>query len=135
MLAHRKVASVTVLDPAGDLVFPVLVAPAGIPSITVEKAWVSVSTTIAASVTNYVDFTILNGGTAGIATTDIGATAGGTTGMVANTQTALAITAGSGRLTEGQFLMCKYDENGAVAPGSVSVVVEYVDGLGAARNA
>ena len=133
MLAHRKVASVVVLDPAGDLKFPIMVAPAD-GSITVEKVWVSVSTTIAASVTNYVDLTVLNGGTAGTATTNIGGTGGGTLGMVAYTPQGIAITAGSGRLTAGQFLMINYDENGAVAPGAVSVVVEYVDGLGAARN-
>ena len=134
MLAHRKVASVAVLDPAGDLKFPVMVCPAD-HTITIEKVWVSLSTTVAASVTNYIDFTILNGGTAGTATTNIGSTGGGTLGMVAYTPQAITITPGSGRLTAGQFLMCFYDENGAVAPGAVSVIVEYADGLGAARNA
>lgn len=133
MLANRNVVSVTVLDPGEDLVFPVMVAPAT-HSITVEKVWVSVSTTLTGSTANYVDFTILNGGAVGTATTDIGSTAGGTKGMVAHTPEAVSITAGSGRLTAGQFLMCKYDENGTVNGGAITVVVEYVDGLGVARN-
>ena len=133
MLANRNVVSVTVLDPGADLKLPVMVAPAD-HSINVEKVWVSVSTTLAASVTNYVDFTVLNGGTAGTATDNIGGTGGGTLGMVAYTPQAIAITAGSGRLTAGQFLMINYDENGTVDGGAISVVVEYVDGLGAARN-
>lgn len=133
MLAHRKVASVTVLDPASSLKFPVMVAPAD-GSVTVEKGWVFVAKTIAASTANYVEFNILNGGTGGIATTDIGGTGGGTVGMVAYVPGAIAITAGSGRLTAGQVLMCSYTENGTVDPDAISVVVEYVDGLGVARN-
>ena len=135
MLAHRKVASATVLDPGADLVFPVMVCPAD-HTVTVEKGWACVAKTIAASVTNFVTFTLINGGTAGTATTEIGAvTGGGTLGMVAYTPQAIAITAGSGRLTAGQFLMCKYDETSTVDPDAVSVIVEYVDGLGGKRNA
>jgi hypothetical protein len=54
--------------------------------------------------------------------------------MTAYVPEALAITAGSGRLTAGQVLMCNYDETGTVDPDAVSIVVEYVEGLGAARN-
>jgi hypothetical protein len=134
MLAHRKIASVTVLDPGADLKFPVLVAPADIPGITIEKGWAFVSKSISGSTANYVSFTLLNGGTAGTATTSIGGTAGGTSGMTAYVPEAIAITAGSGRLTAGQVLMCNYDETGTVDPDAVSIVVEYVEGLGAARN-
>ena len=135
MLAHRKVASATVLDPGADLVFPVMVCPAD-HTITVEKGWACVAKTIPASVTNYAVFTLLNGGTAGTATTEIGAVVGGgTLGMVAYTPEEIVITAGSGRMTAGQFLMCKYDEVSGIDPDAVSVIVEYVDGLGSKRNA
>jgi hypothetical protein len=134
MLAHRLIASATVLDPAGDLKFPVLVAPAD-NSITIEKGWAFVSKTISASTANFVAFTLLNGGTAGTATTSIGGTGGGTAGMTAYVPSAITITGGSGRLTSGQVLMCNYDETGTVDPDAVSIVVEYVVGLGAARNA
>jgi hypothetical protein len=134
MLAHRKVASVVVLDPGADLKFPVMVCPAD-HSITVEKAWFSVSKTISASTANYVACNLLNGGTAGTATTNIGSTAAGTAGIVAYVPGAITITAGSGRMTAGQVLMANYDETGTVDPDAVSVIVEYVDGLGAARNA
>lgn len=135
MLAHRKVASVCVLDPGADLKFPVLVAPADSGGITIEKAWAVISKTITASTANYVSVNLINGGTAGTATTNIGGTAGGTAGMVAYVPGAITITAGSGRLTAGQFLMANYDETGTVDPDAVSVIVEYVDGVGAARNA
>ena len=48
----------------------------------------------------------------------------------ANTPQAMAITAGSGKLTEGQWLLAHYDESGTVAPGLVCITIEYVDGIG-----
>jgi len=135
MLAHRKVASVCVLDPGADLNFPVMIVPADSGGVTIEKGWAIVSKAITASTANYIEVSLMNAGTAGTGTTNIGGTAAGTAGITAYVPNAITITAGSGRLTAGQVLMAKYDETGTVDPDAVSVIVEYVDGVGAARNA
>jgi hypothetical protein len=129
MLLDAKQVSQCVLDPAADLKFAVLRAPSE-HAITVERAYAVVSKTIAASTANYIGVSLINGGTAGTATTVISGTAFGTAGAVAYTPGAVTITDGSGKLTAGQYLMVNYDETGTVDPDAVQIIVEYVDGVG-----
>ncbi|HJZ05614.1 MAG TPA: hypothetical protein VJ327_07220 [Patescibacteria group bacterium] len=129
----RKVVSVVISDPTADARIPILVAPSD-HSITVEKLSAALTSTLSGSTVNYVDLSLENGGTAGTAQTSIMSSIGGTAGWVANTIQSGAVTAGSGRLTAAQVLVLDYAETGTVAPGYLTVTVEYTDGLGAARN-
>lgn len=131
---QRYVTSVVITDPGEDKSVPILRAPSN-DHITVEAAYVCPDTIQAASTSAYYTVHLMNGGTAGTGTTSIGGTVGGTAGWAANTPKSIAITAGSGKLTDAQWLVAKYDETGTVAPGRICIVVEYVRGVGAAAAA
>jgi hypothetical protein len=129
---NKHLLSVVITDPGADKSVPVLRADE---NITIEAAYVCADTTVGASTADYYAVNLLNGGVAGTETTNIGGTVGGVAGWVANTPKSLAITAGSGKLTTGQWLVAKYNEEGTVAPGRITVVVEYVRGVGSAAAA
>jgi hypothetical protein len=96
---------------------------------TITGAWAVSSTVLAASTSDYFNLVLLNGGTVGTATAAIG-TVGGTTGWAAQTAQAFTLNAAADELTEGQYLMAKYDETGTVAVADVQVIVEWVHGKG-----
>jgi hypothetical protein len=96
---------------------------------TITGAWAVSSTVLAASTADYFSITLLNGGTVGTATAAIG-TVGGTTGWAAATAQAFTLNATADELTEGQYLMAKYDETGTVAVADIQVFVEWVHGKG-----
>ncbi len=119
---------VTVNSPtSADYTIPVLRAPFG--GATITGAWGVSSTTLAGSTADYFNVTLLNGGTVGTATSAIG-TAGGTTGWTAQTAKAFSLNDSADELTEGQYLMAKYDETGTVAVADVTIIVEWVHGKG-----
>ena len=123
MLSYpRESVTVFFLDPGADEKLPVFVAPSD-HSITIEKVTFVITATIAASVTKFVELSLENGGTAG-----------GTNGWTDNVPQSFEPAGGSGRLLAGEVLVVEYAETGAVAPTGISVTVEYVHGLGAARN-
>lgn len=132
--SQRQVASVVITDPGADKAVPILCAPSN-DHITVEAAYVCADTSVSGSTVNYYSVNLLNGGTAGTGTTNIGSTVGGTAGWTANTPKTISITDGSGKLTDGQWLVANYAETGTVAPGRICVVVEYVRGVGASAAA
>lgn len=129
MFEAKQLVSVQFVDPGADKLIAALRVPTG-HQYTIEKAYAVLDTTLAANTANYVNISLENGGTAGTGTTAMGGTAGGTAGWTANTPQEISITAGSGKLTAGQWLNVSYDEEGTVAPGRFSVVIEYVDGIG-----
>lgn len=134
MLSYpRESVTVFLPDGAGDEKFPVFVAPSD-HSITVEKVTFVIPGGIAASVLNYLDLSCENGGTAGTGTTDLGGTAGGTNGWTDNVPQSFTPAGGSGRLVAGEVLVVDFAETGTIGPVGISVTVEYVHGLGAARN-
>lgn len=110
---------------------PVLIAPTG--GATIRGAYAFASTTLAAGSANHFNLTLLNGGTAGTATTAISNVLGGT----AASGTAPGWTAGkketftvsTAALTEGQVLRVAYNETGTVAIADWSVVVEWTQGI------
>jgi len=128
-MINRKVLSVTIYDPGQDSRIPLFKVPAG-HEYTVEAAYASTDRAVTAHATNKFTLTLQNGGSAQAGTTAISDAIGGDGGWAANTPVAFAITSGSGDLTAGQWLMVKYDEGGTIAPGEITVVVEYVDGVG-----
>ena len=131
---NRESVSVFLPDGAGDEKFPVFVAPSD-HSVTIEKVTFVIPTTIAASVLNHLELSLENGGTAGTATTDMGGTAGGTNGWTDNVPQSFEPAGGSGRLLAGEVLVVQWEETNTVGTiAGVCVTVEYVHGLGAARN-
>jgi hypothetical protein len=113
---------------AGTVTLPLFPAPFG--GVTIKAAHVTFAGAVAANGGNYATMTLLNGGTAGTATTAIG-TAGGTVGWSAAVPAAYSLNTAADELTEGQWLVAKYAVTGSVtAPGDMAVVVQYVNGKG-----
>lgn len=129
-----KLLSIDVTDPGADKRIPLLRVPTD-HQYTIEGFHVAPDTDTNASTANYWELSLENGGTPGTAQTVIGGTVGGTAGWTANTPKTGTVTAGSGLLTEGQWLNANYAETGTVGPGRFTIVVEYVDGIGSKANA
>ena len=135
MYNQRESITVFLPDPAGDEKFPIFVAPSD-HSVTIEKASFLMRGGVTANTANYLLLSLENGGTAGTATTNMGGTAGGTIGFSDNVPQTVTPAAGSGRLLAGQVLVVDWNEilTGPNTALGVSVTIEYVHGLGVARN-
>ena len=135
MLSYpRESVTVFFADPTADEKLPIFVAPSD-HSITIEKVTFVITATIAASVTKFVELSLENGGTAGTLTVDMGGTAGGTNGWTDNVPQSFEPAGGSGRLLAGEVLVVQWEETNTVGTiKGVCVTIEYVHGLGAARN-
>lgn len=130
MLSNKKQVTVVINDPGADAKIPLLRAPAD-GGITIERCVAAFPIALTASTANYVDLGLINGGTAQAGTAELhSATIGGTAGWAANSVKEMSLTAGSCKLTAGQFLLLDYAETGTVAPVCMAVTVEYVDGVG-----
>lgn len=121
---------VNITDPGADKRVPLLRVPDK-HTYTVERCDIVPDTTLSADTANYWQATLENGGASGTAQTLISGTAGGTPGWTANTPKNLSINSGSGDLTEGQYLNLNYNEEGTIAPGRFTVILEIADGVGA----
>jgi len=119
---HSVVAFVD-FDPAADDVIPVFIAP-----LACELQSVKVITTnaVAAHTANYFDLSLLNGGSAGTATTEIGGPIGGTAGWAALTP--VPFTLSEGALAAGDIVTLKYNEEGTGTFASILVQLDYVLG-------
>lgn len=113
-------------DPAADDVLPVFVAPK---PCRIVGAKVTVTNTVAGDGTNYFDLALLNGGSAGTATTEIGGTIGGTVGWVGLTPVAFTIDTDADNLTTGDVVTLKYNENGTGTFVAMAVQIDYVEGI------
>jgi len=128
-MIHRHVQTFIVYDHGQDARIPLLRVPAN-HMYTVEAAYATLDRALAAHADNHVDLTLQNGGTDQAGTDAISSAVGGVAGWAANTAQPFTITDGAGGITAGEWLMLKYDEAGAVAPGLICVTVEYMDGVG-----
>jgi len=126
--------AINVSDPAASKRIPLLRVPDD-HNYTIEKCYVTPDTDQAAAAGTYWEISLENGGAAGTAQTVISGTAGGTVGWTANTPQEVTVTAGSGKLTAGQWLNASYAETGAPAPGRVTINLEVRDGIGSKANA
>lgn len=124
---NHNVTTFTWSDQTADEVFGVMVAPFG--GMTVKAAYAIPTATVTASTANYYTLTLLDGGATGTATTAIG-TAGGTGGWTDVTKATFTINTSLDNLDAGDCLMVQYDEEGTVAPGEVTLVIEWVHGEG-----
>ena len=125
-----KVVSVGFASGTVDATLPLFPAPFG--GLTVTGAWAVTQDAVAANGSVYLDVFLINGGTAGTATTAIGtAASAGTVGWSAGVPKSITLNSAADELTVGQWLVAKYDVTGAVtAPGNVRFVIHYVDGKG-----
>lgn len=119
---HSVVAFVD-FDPAADDVIPVFVAPL---ACEIESAKVIVTNVVNGSTANYFDLALLNGGSAGTATTQIGGTIGGTAGWTALLP--VSFTVSEGALAAGDVVALKYNEEGTGTFASMLVQLDYVLG-------
>lgn len=128
-MENRKILTAVIYDPGQDAKVNLMRVPDD-HTYTIEKVYAVADRTLAGATDNYFSVNLANGGTAGTGTDTIGSTAGGTEGWTANTPKEITITSGSGDLTAGQWLVANYAETGSVAPGVISLSIEYVDGIG-----
>ena len=132
---RRESVSVFLPDAGGDEKYPIFVAPSD-HSVTIEKATFLMRGGVAGNTADFLELSLENGGTAGTATTNLGGTVGGTIGFTDNVPQSLTPAAGSGRLLAGEVLVIDWNEilNGPNTSLGVLVTIEYVHGLGVARN-
>lgn len=125
---NHNVTTVTFSDQAADGSIGAFVAPFG--GATVKAWYLLPELTVASSDTNYYIVTLIDGGATGTATTAIGTAAGSAAGVVANTKSTGTLNTALDELDAGDVLRIIYDEEGTVAPGELTVVIEWAHGLG-----
>jgi hypothetical protein len=126
----RKTIPIVFTPPANDTRLTLLKVPAG-HSYTVDGWEMAADVDISASTANYAQMTLENGDVAGTAQTNIGGTLGGTPAWSKNVTKAGTITAGSGKLTAGQYLNLNYDITGTPTVGRFTIILDVVEGIGA----
>jgi len=115
--------SVTVsldFDPAADDVLALWRAPK---ACTIKGAYAVCHNAVAANTANYFSLNLLNGGSAGTATTAIGGTVGGTAGWAALTSKTLISSDVS--LAAGDWVVANYDEEGTGTFAGMVVQIDY----------
>ncbi len=128
-MINRHIVTLAIYDPGQDARIPVFKVPAD-HMYSVEAAYATMDRAVAAHADNHITLTLQNGGSDQSSTDAISDAIGGTGGWAANTAKNFAIINGSGGIEAGDWLMLKYDEAGTVAPGIITVSIEYVDGVG-----
>lgn len=121
---NTKFTTIDFDDPAGDLTIAAFRAPAV--GATILGAWIVPSATFDADGSNHYAVQLLDGGAAGTGTTVMGSVGGASVDHTANTAEALTMTQDA--VDGGDWVMIKYDEAGTVAPGHVSVCIEWTAG-------
>lgn len=120
-----NVTTVTLPDPAAaSLVTLIVKAPAV--GAKLQAAYASCSAAIASHATNIVTVEVLDGGSDGTGTTSMGSFGGASTAWAAGEANALTLTQTG--VDGGDHLMFKYSEGGTVAPGYVTLTLEWTPG-------
>ena len=123
---RRHVVAYIDHDPAADDVLPVFRATK---DCEVLSAYAIVANAVSAHTDNYFSLNLLNGGSAGTATTAISGTIGGTAGWTALLPVSFAVSEGT--LTAGDVIVVNYDEEGTGTFAAMMVQLEVVEGIGA----
>jgi len=110
----------------GTATLPVFKAPFG--GATIKSAALAAEAAVTANGSNYVTFTLIDGGAAGTTTTAIG-TVAGTAGVVV-APTAFAINTALDELDSGDYLMAKMARTGSTANNMFAVTVTWARGKG-----
>lgn len=125
---NHQVTSVQFTDQTADGAIGAFVAPFG--GATIKAFHIIPELTVAGSGTNYYIVTLVDGGATGTATTAIGTVGGSADGYVALTKQSGTINASLDELDEGDVLRVIYNEEGTVAPGEITISIEWVNGKG-----
>lgn len=112
-------------DPAADQTYPVWRAPV---ACEVKSAYATVVDDVAASTANYFTAQLLNGGSAGTATTAISDAVGGTGGWTGLTPKTFTMTSTGKNLSAGDVVTLKYNETGTATYGQATVQLDVVYG-------
>jgi hypothetical protein len=121
---NTKHTSVVINDPAADLTVPVLIAPAV--GLTILNAYVACSTAVDADGSNHIALSLLDGGADGTGTTALATFGGASVDYGAGELNAMTVAVDA--VDGGDHIMLKYDETGTVAPGRVTLVIEWTAG-------
>jgi hypothetical protein len=116
--------TINIPDPAGDATLLALKAPSV--GATILNAWVSLSTAVDADGSNHILCSLLDGGAAGAGTTSMGSFGGASVDYAAHQANAMTLTQDS--VDGGDHILFRYDETGTVAPGYVTLVLEWSHG-------
>lgn len=111
-------------DQAGDATFLMFRAPAV--GATILRGGFVPSATFDADGSNYYTISILDGGPDGTGTTALGSYGGASVDYMANTAVSFTFTSDS--VDGNDYVMVKYDETGTVAPGNITVWLEWTAG-------
>lgn len=112
-------------DPAADQIYPVWRAPA---ACEVKGAYAIVTETLAAGTTNYYSVQLINGGSAGTATTAISDEIGGTAGWTTLAPKTFTMTATGKNLAAGDVVTLDYDETGTGTFGMIVIQLDVTYG-------
>jgi hypothetical protein len=133
MFGYDNVHSVTVCfaDPGADNTIHLWKVPSYLTKIEIIDAWVCFDTTITQGSGTGVALTLSDYGSTGTAEAGtVVATVGGTaTTWTKNVP--VALTVAEGTMDASDYLVCKYDETGTVAPLNITLGFTYVSGVGA----
>jgi len=121
---NTHITRVEFVDQAGDDVIAGFRAPA-VGATILRAAFIS-DATFDADGSNHYTVSILDGGADGTGTTSIGSFGGASVDTVADTANELTMTSDS--VDGSDWIMVKYDETGAVAPGNIVVCIEWTAG-------
>lgn len=121
---NTKIFTVSFPDQAGDDVIPGFKAPEV--GATILNAYFISDATFDADGSNHYTVSILDGGATGTGTTSMGSFGGASVDTVADTENVIAMTSDS--VDGGDWIMIDYDETGTVAPGNITVCIEWTAG-------
>ena len=121
---NTNIFTTTFPDQAGSDIIPGFKAPAV--GATILRAYCISDATFDADGSNHYTVSITDGGATGIGTTDIGAFGGASVDTVADTENVITMTTDS--VDGNDWIMISYDETGTVAPGNITVVIEWTAG-------
>jgi hypothetical protein len=122
----RKYLTLVIADPTADSRFGIFRAPAV--GATIHAAYAATQAAVTADATNRITLQLQDGGAAGAGTDVIGARTGGASvGWAALAFNDISPSSPY-KLDGGDYLMLNYDENGTVAPGNITVQIEWSSG-------
>lgn len=128
-MAKQKVFSIVAnfADPGADKRILMFKVPAGVGQVQVVGARAISDTSLVEGASNVVELTLQDGGADGTGTDTVGAAITNVSGAwTAETPREFTIT--ERLLDEGDWLVCKYNETGTVAPKNTTINVDLVLG-------
>lgn len=121
---NTQITTVTFPDQAGDDIMPGFRAPAV--GATILRAVAIADTTFDADGSNHYTVSLIDGGATGIGTDVMGSAGGASVDWTADTEKELVLTQDA--VDGDDWVHVQYDETGTVAPGNITVCIEWTAG-------